>query len=240
MPEALTPSRSHRADWLIPIALLVLTAVPFAAGVFRLVSLARGAGITPANARFFASPCPVVIHIFSVTVYCLLGAFQFAPAFRRRNPQWHRLAGRLLVVCGLASALSGLWMTLFYPVPLAMQGNLLWGFRILVGTAMAWCIAAGLVTVLRRDFARHQAWMIRAYAIGQGAGTQALTMLPWALILGEPRGLTRDLLMGGSWLINLVIAEWIIRRQPRLEVSTVFLTPAVAGQSMLSAAQEKD
>jgi hypothetical protein len=207
MAEANNPAPARPADWLIPVALLLLTAVPFAAGVVRLIGLARGADLTPANARFFAAPGPVVIHIVAVSLYCILGAFQFAPAFRRRNPSWHRRAGRLVVACGLVSALTGLWMTLRYPIPPALQGDLLGGFRILVGSAMVWCLVAGVVTVLRRDFVRHRAWMIRGYALGQGAGTQVLTILPWTLVFGKPVGLTYDRLMVVSWLINLVLAE---------------------------------
>jgi hypothetical protein len=78
---------------------------------------------------------------------------------------------------------------------------------------MVFCISMGLATILRRAYARHRAWMIRGYAIGQGAGTQVLTVLPWTLMLGQPSGLTRDLLMIAAWLINLAVAEWIIRRQ---------------------------
>ena len=82
---------SARADWQIPAALIALTAVPFAAGVARLVSLAVGAEVTPENARFFAVPLPVVVHILSATLFCILGAFQFAPGFRRSRPDWHRV-----------------------------------------------------------------------------------------------------------------------------------------------------
>ena len=208
------PALTRKADWLVPTSLIVLTAVPFAAGVVRLIGLARGGEITPENARFFAAPVPVVIHIIAVTLYCILGAFQFSPGFRRRKPNWHRRAGWLLVPCGLASALSGLWMTLFYPLPPALQGPLLLVFRILIGSAMMFCISLGLAAILRRNFAHHGAWMIRAYAIGQGAGTQVLTVLPWTLIIGEPTGRTRDVLMIAAWIINLAVAEWIIRRQP--------------------------
>ncbi len=221
MAEAKISPRSRQADWLIPTALIALTAVPFAAGVVRLIGLARGADLTPENARFIASPWPVVIHIIAVTVYCILGAFQFSPGFRRRKPKWHRVAGRLLVPCGLASALTGMWMTVFYPLPPALQGNLLWGFRILIGTAMMFCISWGLIKILRRDYANHGAWMIRGYALGQGAGTQVLTVLPWALFFGMPSGLTRDLLMIAGWIINLAVAEWIIRRQPAQQNRTV-------------------
>ena len=122
------------AAWLVA-ALLVLSAIPLAAGAFRLTQLAGGAEITPANARFFAAPLPVVVHIVSAGVFAILGAFQFAPGFRRRWPGWHRVAGRLVVVCGLLVGLSGLWMTLFYPWP-AGDGALLYVLRLLFGSAM--------------------------------------------------------------------------------------------------------
>ena len=89
------------AEWLVPSALIVLSSVPIAAGAFRIAELTGGAEVTPDNARFFASPLPVVLHIVSVSLYCILGAFQFVPSFRRRHRSWHRTAGRLLVPAGL-------------------------------------------------------------------------------------------------------------------------------------------
>jgi hypothetical protein len=61
---------------------------------------------------------------------------------------------------------------------------------------------------------RHRAWMTRAYAIGLGAGTQVLTGMIGALILGKPNELENALLMGTAWVINLAVAEWSIRRRP--------------------------
>src|SRR5688572_17987771 len=86
------------ADWLVPAALIVLSFIPFAAGAVRVVGLAGGTEITPENARFFAVPLPVVLHILSASLFCILGAFQFSRGFRRRRPGWHRVAGRLLVL----------------------------------------------------------------------------------------------------------------------------------------------
>ncbi|GAA1013653.1 membrane protein [Acrocarpospora pleiomorpha] len=194
----------------MPAALIMLSFVPVVAGAVRLTELTGGAAITPENARFFAAPLPVMLHIVGATTYCILGAFQFVPRFRRRRPGWHRAAGRVLIVCGLLAALTGLWMTLFYPVPAGDEG-LLSVFRIVFGTAMAACILLGLAAIRRRDITRHRAWMIRGYAIGQGAGSQALIHLPAMLIVGTPTGLTRTLLLGAAWVINLAVAEWIIR-----------------------------
>ncbi len=133
--KSATSIKARSAKWLVA-ALLLLSAIPLAIGAFRLSQLAGGAAITPANARFFASPLPVVLHIMSAGVYAVVGAFQFAPTFRRRRPGWHRAAGRLVVLCGLLVGLSGLWMTLFYPWPKG-DGALLYTLRLVFSTAMA-------------------------------------------------------------------------------------------------------
>ncbi|WP_250563453.1 DUF2306 domain-containing protein [Sphaerisporangium fuscum] len=204
-------------DRLVVAGLIALSAVPVIAGSARLTQLAGGAQVTADNARFFASPVSVVLHIIAVTLYSVLGAFQFAPRLRRRKLGLHRAAGRLLVLCGLVAALSGLWMTLFYPRP-ALDGDLLEAFRLVFGSAMALSVVLGFAAIMRRDVARHRAWMIRAYAIGLGAGTQVLTHGFWYLVLaatGRPASLdelSRAMLMLAGWVINVAVAEWLIRR----------------------------
>jgi hypothetical protein len=88
----------NRPEWLIPAALIMLSLVPAAAGTVRLAELTGGADITPDNARFFASPLPVVLHILSVIPYSILGAFQFAPGFRRRRRR--AVPGPMRPYCG--------------------------------------------------------------------------------------------------------------------------------------------
>jgi uncharacterized membrane protein len=205
--------KSTRSDWLIPGALIALSIVPAIAGVVRLAQLAGGANITPENARFFAAPLPVVLHIPAAILYGILGAFQFSPGLRRRRRGWHRAAGRILAPCGLLVALSGLWMARFYPWPQG-DGQLVYMERLVFGSAMALSIGLGLYAIRRRDFASHGDWMMRAYAIGLGAGTQVLTHLPWFLLVGgKPGEHPRALMMGAGWAINVVVAEWIIRNR---------------------------
>ena len=64
-------------------------------------------------------------------------------------------------------------MTLFYPD--APGGDLLWAVRLLVGSAMAASIVLAFTAIRRRDIPTHRAWMIRAYALAAGAGTQLFT-----------------------------------------------------------------
>jgi hypothetical protein len=207
------PARVAKAGWLVPTGLILLAAVPVIAGAVRLTKLTGGMAVTPEDARFSVMPLPVVLHIAVVTLYSVLGAFQFAPGFRRRRPGWHRAAGRVLIPSGLLVALTAIWMTLFSARP-ASDGDLLAAFRLVFGTAMLAFVVLGLAAIRRRDFAAHRAWMIRGYAVAMGAGTQAVTQAPWILVTGSLGGTPKALMMALAWTINLAAAEWIIRRRP--------------------------
>ncbi len=219
-PEAMTheltttrptplPHRGRKRAWLIPIGLVLLSLVPVMAGAARLTELTLGAEITPSNARFFASPIPVVAHIIGATVFCVLGAFQFVPQLRRRRGGWHRLAGRIVLPAGVIAGLSGMWMAVFYTRP-----ELDMVVRLVFGSAMVASLVLALRAVLRRDIRSHRAWMIRGYAIGIGAGTQVFTTLPWVIANGgaKPGPTTAVVMLIAGWVINLAVAEVVIRR----------------------------
>jgi uncharacterized membrane protein len=201
-----------KSEWLLPAGLIGLSFFPVLAGTFRLFQLGGGSGITTENARFFATPLPIVLHLISVTIYCVLGAFQFAPGLRRRKPEWHRMAGRVVVPCGLVAALTGLWMAQYYPRPL-FDGTLLYTIRLGVGAAMVLFISIGIAAIGRQDITAHRPWMMRGYALGLGAGTQVLTHLPWFLFPSIRGEQTRAVLMGAGWAINLAWVEWILLRE---------------------------
>lgn len=204
--------RRPMSDWLVPGSLVGLSVVPVVAGIARVSHLISGAPVSTNDARFALSPGPMMVHIAVVSLYCLLGAFQFAPGFRSRHPRWHRAAGRILVPSGLAAAFTGLWMTQFN-ARVVTDSDLLHGLRLLVGAAMVVCILMALYAIPKRDFPAHGAWMVRAYALGQGAGTQVLTHLPWFLLVGVPGPTSRALLMGAGWLINVAVAEVLVFRR---------------------------
>jgi uncharacterized membrane protein len=213
------PVKKTRTSWWGTAGLILLSVIPLIFGALRLNELANGAEITPENARFFASPSPVVIHILSSAMYALLGAFQFVSRFWRRGNNWHRWVGRLLVPCALLVGFSGLWMTLFYPRSEGAS-DLLYAFRLLFGSGMVLSVILGYLAIRRRDILQHRAWMTRAYAIGLGAGTQVLTGMVGALTLGTVNEFENALLMGAAWIINLVLAEWLIRRRPNNQART--------------------
>jgi uncharacterized membrane protein len=214
------------SSWRVPAALLVLSAIPVVAGSLRLLEIAGGPQLLPANPRIDAVPAPVVVHIVAAAVFAILGVFQFSARLRRRRPSWHRRSGRVLVGAGLAVAGSGLWMTLFYTG--APGGQLLWAVRILVGSAMAAFIVLGFTAIRRRDIAAHRAWMIRAYALAVGAGTQVFTQGVGEALFGTGE-LSTALSVSAGWVINVAVAEWVIRRPRARRVDRARTRTVLAG-----------
>jgi hypothetical protein len=167
----------------------MLSAIPVLAGTLRLVQLLGGPELMPADDRFAGFPLPLVAHIVAASTYAVVGAFQLVPRFRRNHPGW---------------------MTLFY-APKPGTGSLLYVLRLAFGSAMAACLVLGVTTVRRGDVAGHRAWMIRAYAIGLAAGTQAFTGGFGGALFGTGV-VAGDLAKAAAWAINLAVAEWVIRR----------------------------
>ncbi|TKK87123.1 DUF2306 domain-containing protein [Herbidospora galbida] len=201
---------SRRRPWLLPAGLVLLGLIPTLGGGVRLGELSSGGPVTPDNLRFFDMPLPVVAHIVGAVVYALVGAFQFVPALRRGS--WHRRAGRVLAVAGLTVALSGIWMALWYDMPESDDGLPMTIMRVGVGGVMAFAVVYAVLAVRRRDFTTHRAWMIRAYALAMGAGTQAFTHVPFAVAGVTPDDAGRFAAMAAGWAINAAVAEWAIRR----------------------------
>jgi len=129
----------RKSEYWILLGLLILSFVPCFVGILRLTELGSGTVILVKNPRIDSAPVPVVLHILTAVPYCLLGA-----------PLWHRRAGRSLVLLGIVSAATGLWMTHFYSFSTDLQGSLLYVVRMVIGFAMVSFILLGLVAILKR------------------------------------------------------------------------------------------
>lgn len=112
------------------------------------------------------------------------------------------------MVLGLVVAFSALWLTLFYPRQ-ENTGDLLYLFRLLAASGLGASILLGFTAIRNREVARHRAWMIRAYALALGAGTQVFTQGIGEAVFGAG-AIRTDLMLGSAWVINLAVAEWVI------------------------------
>ncbi|MGJ5620705.1 DUF2306 domain-containing protein [Sulfitobacter sp. MF3-043] len=206
----------RRSEWALFGLIFVYSFIPAFGGLIRVLELAGGPQIAPANPRALLAPTPIVLHIFSSFLFCIVGALQFLPSIRRQRPAAHRKVGRVIAIAGCVSALSGLWMTHFYVFPNALQGAPLYWVRLFLGTAMLGLIMWAVIAIRTRKIFRHSASMFRAYAIGQGASTQTVLGIAWIITVGsEAMGPLRDGLMIFAWVLNLLVAEILIRSMQR-------------------------
>ena len=224
--EGTGTASSAGSSWSVPAALILLSLIPVIAGSLRVLEIAGGPHLLPANPRIDAVPAPLVVHIIAAAFYAFVGSLQFSARLRRGRPNWHRRSGRLLVGAGTLVALSGLWMTLFYTG--APGGDLLWAVRLLVASAMVSSIVLGFTAIRRRDITAHRAWMIRAYALAVAAGTQPFTQGIGEAIFGTS-DLSTALSVSAGWVINAAVAEWVIRRPRTRRTSRVVTRPTLAG-----------
>ena len=208
--------RLRKTEWALFVLAFVYSFIPAFGGLIRVLELAGGPQIAPENSRALLAPTPIVLHILGSFLFCIVGALQFLPSIRRQSPVAHRTIGRVIAVAGCIAALSGLWMTHFYIFPEALQGGALYWMRMVMGTAMVGFIVRGVIAIRSRRIFEHSASMLRAYAIGQGASTQTVFGIAWIIAVGsEAMGPLRDGLMIFAWVLNLLVAEFLIRSMLR-------------------------
>lgn len=143
-------------------------------------------------------------HTTFATFALLVGVWQFLPKTRRTS--YHRWAGRFYVVCVAIASISGLLVA-----PTTEGGPVVAvGFMLL---AVLWFAVTAKAYLLARagDFVAHRVWMIRSYAL-TCAGISLRIIVPVGITSGT--GFTNSYIAAawGSWTINLLIAEWIVRR----------------------------
>ena len=66
--------RAITSDWMVPAGLIALGLIPAIAGSVRLADVATATNVTADNARFLASPLPVVLHVLAAIPHNLLVA----------------------------------------------------------------------------------------------------------------------------------------------------------------------
>jgi uncharacterized membrane protein len=189
--------------------LMALSAIPILVALVRLGQIPL-AMLPPEAMRFSTVPAAHFAHALGGVVFGLIGPVQLSNALRRRFGQTHRLLGRVFVVAGLGIALSALRLIWQFPDVVTWPLTLT---RLLVALGLGFALIWAVLAAWRGARAQHRAWMIRAYALGMGAATQALVMLPIAAVTGAAlNGALADNIFIAAWVFNLCLGEWVIRR----------------------------
>ncbi|HZC66454.1 MAG TPA: DUF2306 domain-containing protein [Candidatus Dormibacteraeota bacterium] len=117
---------------------------------------------------FAAHPRLTLIHIIPGVLFMLLGPFQFSRAIRRKYPKWHRINGRIFVICAYIVGISALVMSVAMPSISGVNqavATTLFGILFLIALTKAFR------HILRGEILQHREWMIRAYAVGLAVAT---------------------------------------------------------------------
>jgi uncharacterized membrane protein len=98
----------------------------------------------------------LIPHTFCGLIALLAGPMQFSSRLRERHLKFHRLLGRIYVICVFIGAVTGISLAAGRPG--------------LPGTSMqaaAWivCTTAAFLTARNRQISQHRQWMARSYAV---------------------------------------------------------------------------
>jgi len=198
----------------IPLVLLLtfFSAIPVLNALVNVFQIPSGT-YPKDSAHLAVAPISWFAHVLAGVAFGITGPAQFVRALRHRFGVLHRVLGRIFVLSGAIIGLSGLSIlaqVTSVRTPLADIARGFFGLALLIALALA------MAAIRDRDFLRHRAWVIRAYAVGMGLGTVALVFFPIYIVTGQPPiGLTSDILFVASWVLNIAFAEVVIRRSSR-------------------------
>ena len=129
----------------------------------------------PAAARFAALddvfahfPVLTLIHIVPGLLFMILGPLQFSSTIRANYLRWHRLSGRIFVVCGVVIGTSALAMSFRVP---AIGGFNQAAATTLFATFFLFALCKAFWHIREREVALHREWMIRAFSVGLAVAT---------------------------------------------------------------------
>lgn len=146
-------------------------------------------------------------HITLGGLALLSGCTQFLSSFRQKHLPLHRSLGKVYVAAVMLSGVAGLG------IAFAASGGV-WaqmGFAAL-GFLWLYTTAKAFLAIKKRDIAEHQNWMTRSYALCFGAVTLRLWLPLFLGALGMSFDFAYPIIAWISWVPNLLVAEWIIRR----------------------------
>ncbi|MBE0580379.1 DUF2306 domain-containing protein [Devosia sp.] len=188
--------------------------IVIAALAFVVVTLATAIGFDQAAPHLVhyldSEKLPLYAHIVFAPLALLLAPFQFWAGLRNGHRRIHRAIGYAYAVSIAIAAIGSLLM-----LP-RFQGST-WattGFALLAVIWVATTARAFLLARARR-IAAHRAWMMRSAALTFAAVVLRLMMLP-LMATGMPMLKTYDITAWASWLLPLLVVEWLLRRPGRM------------------------
>jgi uncharacterized membrane protein len=211
-PDVSSPRlRAVGLGWLALSALAIAVFAPLQYLLNPMAQLAANGGEIAVNYAPRPGWVPIAFytHIVFGGLALLFSPVQLSARVRARVPRLHRVTGRVVLVAIALAGTAGFvlsWLNTAGPIGTAGFGTL----------AVLWVSFAtlGLRAIRRRDVAAHRRWMSRAFALTYAAVTLRLWLIVLMPLLGD-FGSAYMLVTFLSWVPNLLVVEWLLRRQPR-------------------------
>jgi len=122
-----------------------------------------------ATETLFANyPALTLIHIIPGLLFILLGPVQFNKNIRSKHLKWHKISGRIFLICGVIIGISALVMSFGMP---AIGGINQAAATTFFALLFLFSLYRAFINILSRNIALHREWMIRAYSIGLAVTT---------------------------------------------------------------------
>lgn len=149
------------------------------------------------------------IHVFTSVLVLPAGFTQFSRYFLYRQPAWHRKAGLVYVSAVLLlAAPTGFLMALHANGGLPARISF-----VLLSLSWFFITLRALLLAKQRLFEKHANWMLRSYALTLSA--IALRTYAWLFDVLNIHMAPRNvyiLIAWLSWVPNLLLAEWLIKK----------------------------
>lgn len=171
----------------------------------------RAAELDRFDSRYAAHRVVALLHVVPGGLFLVLASLQFSSRIRSRFIQYHRRAGRLLVVVAFVTTGPALYFGLLMPYGGPGEAAAI----ALFGALFLLTIGVGFAAIRRGQVARHREWMIRAFAIALGISTVRIVGPVFDIAL-TPAGFRPPVLfvfaVWTGWILTLAAAELWIRR----------------------------
>lgn len=144
----------------------------------------------------------VLLSIFSLAA----GLTQFSGYVLKKHPRIHRTMGYVYVIDVICLAgPSGLIMAFYANGTVVSKTSF-----VLLSLLWIGFTAQALVKAVKKEFRAHEAWMIRSFALTLSAITLRLLALILPHFIHLDARTEYALIAWLSWVLNLLVAEWII------------------------------
>lgn len=190
--------------------LILMTILSVAVALYGWALIMPGSPVQNAGMahHFIERPVGMYLHFGFGPLALAIGGFQFFAGLRTWLPRLHRWVGRTYALACMLSAIGGIWLAIGTDNGTAAQvGFLMLGIAWIVTTGFGYLRARG------RRFTEHQEWMKRSFSLTFGAVTLRIYLGLSLGVMGLPFETAYPVIAYISWIPNLMVAEWLIRRK---------------------------